>query len=73
MSEAEFREMFSDSAIKRTKWSGLVRNACNALGNSDLRQGTRVHARASALLERLAASAEPVIAESARWALSRIE
>jgi epoxyqueuosine reductase len=73
MSEAEFREMFSDSAIKRTKWRGLVRNACNALGNSDLRQGTRVHARANALLERLAASAEPVIAESARWALSRIE
>src|SRR5467141_375992 len=73
MSEAESREMFRDSAIKRTKWRGLVRNACNALGNSDLRRGTKVHARASALLERLAASAEPVIAESARWALSRIQ
>ncbi|MGB4784957.1 MAG: tRNA epoxyqueuosine(34) reductase QueG [Candidatus Acidiferrum sp.] len=73
MSEAEFREMFRDSAIKRTKWRGLVRNACNALGNSKLRRGTRVHARASILLERLAASAEPVIAESARWALSRIQ
>ncbi len=73
MSEAEFREMFRDSPIKRTKWRGLVRNTCNALGNSDLRRGTRVHARASALLERLAASAEPVIAESARWALSRIQ
>jgi len=73
MSEAESREMFRDSAIKRTKWRGLVRNACNALGNSDLRRGTKVHARASVLLERLAASAEPVIAESARWALSRIQ
>ncbi len=73
MSEAEFREMFRDSGIKRTKWRGLVRNACNALGNYDLRRGTRVHARASALLERLAASAEPVIAESARWALARIQ
>jgi epoxyqueuosine reductase len=73
MSEAEFREMFRDSAIKRTKWRGLVRNACNALGNSKLRRGTRVHARASVLLERLAASAEPVIAESARCALSRIQ
>ncbi len=73
MNEAEFREMFRDSGIKRTKWRGLVRNACNALGNCDLRRGTRVHARASALLERLAASAEPVIAESARWALARIQ
>jgi epoxyqueuosine reductase len=73
MSEAEFRELFSGSAIKRTKWRGLVRNACNALGNSDLRRGTRAHSRASALLERLAASAEPVIAESARWALTRIQ
>ena len=73
MSEAEFRQMFRDSGIKRTKWRGLVRNACNALGNCDLRRGTRVHARASALLERLAASAEPVIAESARWALARIQ
>jgi len=73
MSEAEFREMFRDSPIKRTKWRGLVRNACNALGNSKLRRGTKVHARASVLLERLAASAEPVIAESARWALSRIQ
>jgi len=73
MSEAEFRELFSGSAIKRTKWRGLVRNACNALGNSDLRRGTRAHSRASALLERLAVSAEPVIAESARWALTRIQ
>ncbi len=73
MSEAEFRELFSGSAIKRTKWRGLVRNACNALGNSDLRRDTRAHSRASALLERLTASAEPVIAESARWALTRIQ
>jgi epoxyqueuosine reductase len=73
MSEAEFRELFSRSPIQRTKWRGLVRNACNALGNSDLRRGTRAHLRASALLKRLAASTEPVIAESALWALSRIQ
>lgn len=73
MSKAEFREKFRGSAIKRTKWRGLVRNACNALGNSKLRRGTKVHAHASALLRRLAASAEPVIAESALWALSRIQ
>jgi epoxyqueuosine reductase len=73
LSEAEFRRIFSGSTIKRTKWRGLVRNACNALGNSDLRRGTKVYARASALLKRLAASTEPVVAESARWALSRIQ
>jgi epoxyqueuosine reductase len=73
LSEGEFRELFKGSAIKRTKWRGLVRNACIALGNSDLRRGTSAHARASTLLKRLAASAEPVIAESALWALSRIQ
>ena len=73
LSETEFQEMFRGSAIKRTKWRGLVRNACNALGNSVLRRGTRAHGRACTLLKRLAASAEPVIAESALWALSRIQ
>ena len=37
LSEDEFRELFRDSAIRRTKWRGLVRNACVALGNSGLR------------------------------------
>ncbi len=37
LSEDEFRELFRGSAIKRTKWRGLVRNACIALGNSGLR------------------------------------
>lgn len=73
LSEAEFREFFKGSAIKRTKWGGLVRNACIALGNSDLRRDTVVFARASALLKRLAVSADPAIAESALWALSRIQ
>src|SRR6267378_3133797 len=73
LSETDFREMFSGSPIKRAKWRGLVRNACNALGNAALRPGMGVQVRVSALLERLAASPEPVIAESARWALSRIQ
>jgi epoxyqueuosine reductase len=72
-SEDEFRQFFRGSPIKRTKWRGLVRNACIALGNSSLRRGTADHARIGALLERLSASPEPLIAESARWALSRIE
>ena len=70
--EEEFREVFRGSPVKRAKWRGLVRNACIALGNSDVRRGTKAHQRASKLLENLAESQEAVIAESARWALSRI-
>jgi epoxyqueuosine reductase len=73
MSEEEFRQFFRGSPLKRTKWRGLVRNACIALGNSSLRGDTADHARIGALLERLSSSPEPLIAESARWALSRIE
>ena len=73
LNESDFHELFRGSPIKRTKWRGLVRNACIALGNSGVRRGTASHARISALLERLAGSREQVIAESARWALSRIQ
>jgi len=72
MSEAEFREKFRASAMKRTKWRGLVRNACIALGNSKLKRGSGEHVRIVELLRELAESSEIVIAESARWALSRI-
>jgi len=40
MDEMEFRRIFRGSPIKRTKWRGLVRNACIALGNSDLHRGS---------------------------------
>ena len=73
MGEAEFRNAFRNSPIKRAKWRGLIRNACNALGNSSPPRGTATHTRITALLERLAASPDSVIAESARWALSRIQ
>jgi epoxyqueuosine reductase len=73
MSQEEYRQVFRGSPIKRTKWRGLVRNACIALGNSSIRKGTTEHARIAALLERLSASHEPMIAESAKWALSRVE
>jgi epoxyqueuosine reductase len=73
MSEEEFRGKFRGSAMKRTKWRGLVRNACIALGNSKVRPGSEQHARVSELLQRLSQSREISIAESARWALSRIQ
>jgi epoxyqueuosine reductase len=73
MNEAQFRVFFGGSPIKRTKWSGLVRNACIALGNSAPVPRSNHLERISVLLRRLSASSEPLIAESAQWALSRIQ
>jgi epoxyqueuosine reductase len=73
LSEDEFRQVFRGSPIKRTKWRGLVRNACIALGNSRLQRDNAAHDRIYSLLGKLAASCEPTIAESAQWALSRIQ
>ena len=73
MSEEEFREKFRGSAMKRTKWRGLVRNACIALGNSDVPRASEAHKRILELLQRLSQSEEFGIAESAHWAFSRIQ
>jgi epoxyqueuosine reductase len=73
LSEDDFRQNFRGSAMKRTKWKGLVRNACIALGNSKLQKGSPAHSDAVRLLKRLQESPQASIAESAHWALSRIE
>jgi epoxyqueuosine reductase len=73
LSEADFRELFRGSPVKRTKWRGLMRNACMAIGNSGLRPGVTAHLRISEILGRLATSEDQVLAESAHWALSRIQ
>jgi epoxyqueuosine reductase len=62
MSVEDFRQQFRASAIKRTKYSGLRRNAAVAMGNSG---GSRKQ------LEKLAADEDEVVAEHARWALGR--
>ncbi len=72
LSEDEFREVFRGSAMKRAKWRGVVRNACNALGNSGLRCGSERSDRILAFLTKLAASEDLLIAESAQWAVARI-
>ena len=72
LTEIEFRKLFRGSPVKRTKWRGLLRNACIVLGNSGLRPGMRNHPRICSILEKLAASEDAVLAVSARWALSRI-
>jgi epoxyqueuosine reductase len=71
--EEEFREVFRNSPIKRTKWRGIVRNACIALGNARITPNSAAHGRAVTTLQRLANSADIPIAESAQWALSRIQ
>jgi epoxyqueuosine reductase len=73
LTETDFQEIFRKSPVRRTKWQGLVRNACIALGNSAPQPGTPAKARVRELLKRLAALPDPVVAESAEWALSRIQ
>jgi epoxyqueuosine reductase len=73
MNEEQFPAFFRGSPVKRTKWRGLVRNACIALGNSAPTRHSIHHERISVLLTRLSTSSEPLIAESALWALSRIQ
>jgi epoxyqueuosine reductase len=65
LTDAEFRQLFRQSPIRRIKRRGFLRNVCVALGNvgdpSDL-----------PALERAAADSEPLIAEHAAWAIERI-
>ena len=65
ISPEEFREKFRGSPIRRTKRTGLRRNAAIAMGNS------RDH-RFLPVLEELAADDDPVVAESARWAVAQL-
>jgi epoxyqueuosine reductase len=72
LSEEDFREMFRGSPVKRTKWRGLVRNACIAIGNSRLRPGEPRYDEICARLSELAASSDPILSEHAQWALDRL-
>lgn len=60
-----FRQLFRKSPIKRIKRRGFLRNVCVALGNI----GTREDLSA---LEKAAQDPEPLIAEHAQWAVTRI-
>lgn len=72
LSQHDFSRVFRRSAVKRAKWRGLVRNACVALGNSGVLPGSPEFSRIIGVLERLAASGDPLISEHARWALDRL-
>jgi epoxyqueuosine reductase len=73
ITQSDFCEMFRSSPIKRTKWQGLIRNVCIALGNSKLPSDPGAKERILKALRRLAASPNPVISESGQWAASRIQ
>jgi epoxyqueuosine reductase len=65
LTEEEFREKFRHSPIKRTKYSGFLRNVATAMGNNG-------DIRFRQPLEKLAASDDPIVAEHALWALATL-
>ena len=65
LDDAQFRELFRNSPIKRVKRRGLLRNVCVALGNV----GTEEDLPA---LQAAGLDPEPLIAEHAAWALEEI-
>tara|TARA_R110000787_G_scaffold8670_6_gene29729 strand:+ start:10030 stop:11118 length:1089 start_codon:yes stop_codon:yes gene_type:complete len=65
LDDADFRELFSGSPIKRIGRNRLVRNAAIAAGNSG-------DARLRGRLEALVADDDPVVAEAAAWAIGKL-
>jgi epoxyqueuosine reductase len=65
MNEEEYRERFRGSPIRRTKRSGLRRNAVNAMGNSG-------NAGFLPMLEKLKADEDPVVSDAATWAYEQL-
>jgi epoxyqueuosine reductase len=60
-----FRSLFRQSPVQRAKLNGLLRNVAIAMGNSGL-------ASYRPKLQEWAAGTDPVLAEAARWALTRL-
>jgi len=65
LSEDEFQELFRGTPVTRARYTGFLRNVAVAMGNARLEK-FRVP------LEKLAASADAVVAEHARWGLERL-
>ncbi|HET8548580.1 MAG TPA: tRNA epoxyqueuosine(34) reductase QueG [Bryobacteraceae bacterium] len=65
MSEREFRALFRDTPVSRTRYSGFLRNVAIAMGNT----GDPEYRPA---LARLAGHPDTVIAEHATWALRKL-
>src|SRR5580704_13496240 len=65
MSAEEFRETFRGSPIRRTKQSGLRRNAAISMGNSGKSEFLPI-------LEKMSADEDQAVAESAQWAIEQL-
>ena len=65
MQPEEFRSVFRGSPVKRTKLTGLRRNAVVAMGNSGDRKFVPT-------LKRLSEDADSIVADHAQWALARL-
>jgi epoxyqueuosine reductase len=72
LSKEEFSKAFRGSPVKRTKWRGLVRNACVAIGNSRIRPSEPRYDDIRERLSQLAVSDDAIIAEHAQWALGKL-
>lgn len=66
LTEEEFERRFGGSPVERARYQGFLRNVAIAMGNARLE-------RYRPVLEQLAAGADEVVAESARWALARLD
>ena len=66
LTEDEFRAMFRNTPVWRTKYRGFIRNVAIAMGNSGQPGFLEP-------LQRLAASGDQVVAEAAAHAISRLE
>ena len=66
MDQPAFKRSFAGSPLERTRRHRLLRNVAIAMGNSG-------EAAFTPRLREWAASADPVLAESAQWALRRLE
>ena len=65
MDESQFADRFRSSAIKRAKWRGLIRNALIVAGNKG-------DPTLRPLIERYCQHHDPVLRETAQWALARL-
>ncbi len=66
LDETTFKQRFRHTPLYRTKWRGLLRNICVALGNT----GHPSHLPA---LQRLSKHRDSLVAEHATWALNQIQ
>jgi len=73
LDEEEFRKAFRGSPVKRTKWRGLIRNVCVALGNSRITPENPAYSPIIRRLEQLATGDDAIIPEHAQWALERLQ